>query len=401
VGELQSALDALAAEDLFALPPGAVLDRTTALLRLANQVTAELTRTVRHADSTQACEHDGKKSMASWLRGHGHLTAGEAGRVVRSGRALEHLPATAAAFADGTITATQVATIAPIAGEAERAAAAEQGVDLGLIDRALVTVAHGAAHAQLPQVVQHFRDRLDPDGVEPDPTEGRRLVFRTGTDGSGGGDFDLDAIGLEKVKAAIESYVQADRPKGDTRTRAQQLADALVQLCDNALASGTLPTLRTVKPHVVLTLDIDDLVDPATGPGAARTGFGAQLSAARARWLACDSSISRIVLGPDGVPLDLGRDHRVVTPGLRRAVEHRDRHCVFTGCDAPTHWCDVHHLVHWIFGGDTSLENSGLLCERHHTKVHHGFRIQRDPGGRWRTWRPDGTEILTGPLLQI
>ncbi|HEV7213006.1 MAG TPA: endonuclease, partial [Blastococcus sp.] len=46
------------------------------------------------------------------------------------------------------------------------------------------------------------------------------------------------------------------------------------------------------------------------------------------------------------------------------------------------------------FGGETSEENSGLLCERHHTKVHHGFRIQRDPDGRWHTYRPDGTEIL-------
>jgi hypothetical protein len=206
-------------------------------------------------------------------------------------------------------------------------------------------------------------------------------------------------VGIEKVLAGIESIVQASRPKGDDRTRAQQQADALVQLCDNALASGQLPKLRTVKPHVVLGLDMDDFVDTATNPGAARTGFGAQLSAARARWLACDASISRIVMGPDGVPLDLGRDHRVVTPGLRRAVEARDGHCVFAGCDAPTHWCDVHHLVHWIFGGETSLENSGLVCERHHTKVHHGFRIQRDPSGRWRTWRPDGTEILIGPLL--
>jgi hypothetical protein len=45
-------------------------------------------------------------------------------------------------------------------------------------------------------------------------------------------------------------------------------------------------------------------------------------------------------------------------------------------------------------GGETSLDNSGLLCERHHTKVHHGFRIVRDPDGRWHTYRPDGTEIL-------
>ncbi|WP_269454084.1 DUF222 domain-containing protein [Modestobacter italicus] len=128
---MQSALDALAAQDLFALPSGAVLARTAALLQLANRVAAELTRTVRHADATGAAEHDGKKTIASWLRGHGHLTPGEAGRVVRSGRALEHLPATAAAFADGTVTASQVAAIAPIADDAARAAADAQGVDLG------------------------------------------------------------------------------------------------------------------------------------------------------------------------------------------------------------------------------------------------------------------------------
>jgi hypothetical protein len=49
----------------------------------------------------------------------------------------------------------------------------------------------------------------------------------------------LDAVGGEKLQAALESIVQAARPQGDMRTRAQQQADALVQLADNALASGT------------------------------------------------------------------------------------------------------------------------------------------------------------------
>ena len=40
-----------------------------------------------------------------------------------------------------------------------------------------------------------------------------------------------------------------------------------------------------------------------------------------------------------------------------------------------------------------------LPCERHHTKIHSGFRVERQPDGRWRTWRPDGTEILLGPLI--
>jgi hypothetical protein len=400
VGELQSAVDALAAEDLSALSGPQVLDDLRPLLVARNRLDAEITRRVRAVDVTGAAEHDGLKTPQSWLRGHGHLSHAEAARLVRSGRALEHLPAVAAAFAAGTITAGQVATIAPIAGDDELAAAAEQGVDVGAMEESLLAVAEGEAHDKLAQVVHLYREALDPDGPEPDPTEGRRLTLSRHADGSGSGRFDLDAVGFEKAAAAIESIVQASRPQGDERTRAQQNADALVQLCDNQLASGNLPTLRTQKPHVIVTIDDEDLTDTTTtGAGAARTGFGARISAARARWLACDGVISRIVMGPDGQPLDVGRTHRVVPAHIRRAVEQRDGHCVFAGCDAPTHWCDVHHVVHWIHGGETSLDNSGLVCERHHTKVHHGFRIERDPGGRWRTWRPDGTEILIGPLL--
>jgi hypothetical protein len=110
--------------------------------------------------------------------------------------------------------------------------------------------------------------------------------------------------------------------------------------------------------------------------------------------MACDGQITRIVLDPDGLPLDVGRSQRIVPPHIRRAVEIRDKHCVFTGCTAPHWWAEVHHLIDWVFGGETSLDNSGLLCERHHTKVHAGFRIQRQPDGSWRTWRPDGTEIV-------
>ncbi|MFQ1000578.1 DUF222 domain-containing protein [Modestobacter sp. SSW1-42] len=399
MSELQSALDALAAEDLHAFTNGQTLERTASLVQLANRVAAELTRTVRHGELTQAAERDGLRTMRSWLIGHARLAPKDASMIVRSARRLEHVPAVAAGFAEGEVNAAQVDLVVGAVGPTELVRAAEQGVDLAAFDRDWATIAAGAPHDVLKVAVRAFEDALDPDGAEPDPTEGRRLSIAKHADGSVTGRFDLDAVGGEKVQAAIESIVQAARPQGDERTRAQQNADALVQLCDNQLAAGGLPLLRTVKPHVVVTIDLDDLVDPADGPGAADLGFGAVVSAARARYLACDGSISRIVMGPGGVPLDLGRDHRVVTPGLRKAVERRDGSCVFAGCEAPTHWCDVHHLVHWAHGGETSLENSALLCERHHTKVHHGFTVERDPGGRWRTHRPDGTEILLGPLL--
>ncbi|MBM7808335.1 hypothetical protein JOD57_004172 [Geodermatophilus bullaregiensis] len=379
---------------------GDVLDDVAALVAERNRVDALLARRVRAAELSQAPERDGLTSTASWLRGHCRLSAAAAGRLVTAGRVLEHLPALAEAHDTGLVSAEQVAVAGQILTPERLAAAAAAGVDLAVIDAVLTQVALDHPHADFVRVVRHYLADLDPDGPEPDPTEGRSLTLAKHADGSLSFRGQLDAAGGEKFQAAVESFVQADRPAGDDRTRAQRLGDALVQLADNALAAGDLPTLRTVKPHVAVVIDVEDLADPATGPGAGRMGFGATISAARARRLACDATVSRVVMGPDGAPLDLGREQRLADRYLRRAVELRDGGCVFTGCDAPTWWAEVHHLVHWIDGGETNLENSALLCERHHTKVHHGFRVERQPDGRWRTWRPDGTPItVPEPLL--
>ena len=123
MGELSSFLDALAADDLHAMPSPQVLERVAELVRVANRIAAELTRTVRHAESTQAAESDGLKTMQSWLRGHARLSPAAASRLVANGRALELLPAVAAGFADGSISAEQVAVVAPVAAGAHLAAA--------------------------------------------------------------------------------------------------------------------------------------------------------------------------------------------------------------------------------------------------------------------------------------
>jgi hypothetical protein len=392
--ELLAAVRALAATDLHALPAADLLERTASLAAARNMLDAELARTVRRADLAQASERDGLKTMAAWLRGHCRLSPAAAGRLIRAGRTLEQLPAVAVGCAAGTVTADQVEVLTPIVTPTNRAAADAQGVDHHAVDELLAGVAATRPHTELVTVVHHYLDRLDPDGPEPDPTEQRSLTWARHPDGSLTGRLTLDAVGAEKVQTAVESLVQAHRPAGDPRTHAQRQADALVQLCDNLLASGTLPFLRRIKPQLLVTIDLADLLDPTVGRGAATTGLGATLSAARARWAACDPEITRIVIDPDGQPLDLGRTVRLFPPHLRRALDHRDKGCVFPGCGAPTWWCDAHHLLEWALGGQTSLENSGLLCERHHTQVHHGYRIQRQPDGRWRAWRPDDTEIL-------
>jgi len=173
-----------------------VLERTGRLLRAQNRLGAALARSVREGELTQAAEHDGQATMQSWLRGHPRLSAAGAARVVRTGRAMEQLPAVAAAFRDGRLTAEQVAAIAPIAKPENLAAAAD--IDVAEVDRVLAEVAATRTYDELKQVVHHYLARLDPDGTEPDPTEGRRLTIVRHADGSVTGRFDLDAVGGEK-----------------------------------------------------------------------------------------------------------------------------------------------------------------------------------------------------------
>src|SRR3954454_8399449 len=193
---LQSLLDAEPLDGL--VTDEQVLDRTTLLVAVRNAADAELTRTVRRAENMRAPERDGQKSMRSWLRGHLRLSSGAAHRIVVNGRALEQLRAVAAAFADGAVTAEQVAVIAPVTAVDVQAEAVGQGVDLAEVDRLLADVASARPYDELRTVVQHFLDRLDPDGREPDPTEDRVLSIAKHADGSVTVRGELDAVGGEK-----------------------------------------------------------------------------------------------------------------------------------------------------------------------------------------------------------
>ena len=383
------------AEGLHALSGPALLDRTRDLVAERNRIDAALAGTVRVADSKRAFAGDGQATAASWLRGHCRLSKAAASLVVRTGRALEQLPSVEEAHAAGRLIADQVDVIAQITNPQYAALIAARGGTVDGVGQVLTRFAAERPHEELTRLVRQVLDRLDQDGPEPDPTDQRFLSFARHADGSITGRFHLDAVAGEKFQAALEAHRQADRPADDQRTLGRQQADAWVQWADNTLAAGTAPLLRTVKPQVAVKIGSDDLADPATGRGAADLGFGGVASAATARQVACDAELRRYLIDPDGELLDLGRSQRLVTRGLRKAVELRDEACVFAGCDAPAWWCDVHHVIHWAHGGPTSCENGALLCERHHTAVHEGgFEIARDPGTAiWHTYRPDGSEI--------
>lgn len=112
---------------------------------------------------------------------------------------------------------------------------------------------------------------------------------------------------------------------------------------------------------------------PVTGmlgmTGLGMTGDGTELSATIRR-LACDAEIIPAVLDSHGEPLDVGRARRLVTLAIWIALILRDTHCAFPGCTRPPVMCHAHHIIHWLHGGDTKLENLVLLCGHHHRVIH-------------------------------
>ncbi|OLC20004.1 MAG: hypothetical protein AUH27_04760 [Chloroflexi bacterium 13_1_40CM_66_19] len=88
--------------------------------------------------------------------------------------------------------------------------------------------------------------------------------------------------------------------------------------------------------------------------------------------MACDCSVTRVLLSQDSMPVDVGRSKRVISGALGRALKARDGNCKWPRCERSASMCDGHHLVHWIEGGPTDLDNLVLLCRRHHRMVHEG-----------------------------
>ena len=403
MSELQSALDALAAVDVGALTGPEKLDLAAELSIGINRLQSLLCRVVRSADSEQAHLIDGAVNMKAWLRGTCRLSPSEAAAVVTTGRRLEALPETEAAFAAGAITATHAKVITSAVNDQRVAQAAAMGVEPAETDRILAGVAAATTPDVTARAVRRWVMGIDPDGTLADAADVRRsLSLVPGLDGRVFLRGHLDAVGGELVHTALAALMNGDRPAGDTRSHNARQGDALVALARGVLDSGGLPEVRGERPHLRVTIDLQALCAErgAAGVAGGELAWTGPITAESARRLACDSSTVRVITGPDGLPLDVGRSQRTATAAIRRAVEARDGHCVFAGCDALPEWCDVHHEIHWAHGGPTSCDNSALLCERHHTSCHEGgFHVARDAGtARWRTYRPDGTEIVPRSL---
>ncbi|MGI5522632.1 DUF222 domain-containing protein [Micromonospora sp. CA-259024] len=343
--------------------------------RLQQRLASAQLAVVRELDGRGTAVAQGASSTAVWLRHRLRLDISAARRLVGLAASVDAAPpAVRGALADGAVSVEQARVIADTAATVSACAGAEvadkavgvlvewagqfdptllRRMGTRILDHVAPDIADAAAAAALAaEAARAARDRH----VTISEQTGGRLRL-TGT---------LDAEAAALLRAVIDPLSPPAGPD-DTRSAEQRRHDALADVCRLALRTGELPESGGDPAQIVVTTSYDGLTRQL---GAGALDIGLRLAPDTVRRLACDAAILPAVLGGAGQVLDVGRQRRLVTGPLRRALVLRDGGCAFPGCDRPPRWCAAHHIRHWADGGPTSLDNAVLLCGHHHRHVH-------------------------------
>ena len=330
---------------------------------------------VRRFDRSGEYRAEGALSLIAWLRWKCKLSGGAAMERVEIARQLEKLPQTQAAFASGDVGYQHVAVLARAAEHVGTTAVRKE-------EGALLRAAQTMDPGQFTTVAKNFEHRVDAAGALADANRAyQRRYSHIGEPHEGLVRLDgmLDAEGGATLRTALQPFMKP--VKDDARNYGQRSADALVELGRQG-SGGAGP-----RPQLIIRASLDTLAGAAGAPAGELEG-GGTVPAETVQRYACDSAISRIT-GQGELDHELNHASRTLPASTRRALEARDRHCVFPGCTRPLTWCDGHHLVWWTRGGATALPNLALLCRPHHRMVHEeNWRLVRQKDGRFGTIPP-------------
>jgi hypothetical protein len=334
-----------------------------------NVLHARMAELVAEALAVDAWGGPGLRSPEHWLAWQTGLSPARAERMVAMARRRGELPVTFAAFANGELSVDQVAVVV------SHAAAHNDGEACDLAKNATVS--------QLGRTLARFRyadgskPKIDPD---PNASGGQNTKARR----------EKAARDAARVEAAVAPgrlshgfvddgrfYLHVELPADEGAAVDQALkeahnrlfhrgykevswADALVDVAHRSLAAVHSPDRRD-QYRTYIHLDTDSTwVD--NGPAIPRTLF---------EKLTCDGVV-RLLWEREGVPINVGRNQRVIAPHTRRVVLDRDRTCRYPGC-ANTRHLEVHHVLHWERDlGRTDTDNLAAHCSFHHDAIDRG-----------------------------
>lgn len=307
----------------------------------------------------------GIKSPEHWLCWKAGLSPQRARQLPAIARRRGELPATVDTLSRGAVSLEQVAVVA-------RYAPAHT-------DAEVASLATRMSVSQLRRVLSRYRfgdDQTDPESARPGADGNDSLSER---------DAGAVARGSAVLVADGDRFgLHVDAPADDGAMIAQALTEA-----KDALFQAGHPSVTWM--HALIEVCNRSLTSVESAGRAARfrtyvhldtaggwLNAGPALPAALIEKLTCEG-VLQPVWETEGVPVSVGRSHRIVPDRTRRLVLDRDRGCVVPGCDATVH-LEVHHLLAWSSGGRTDLDNLACLCPFHHDALHRGeLSITGDP----------------------
>jgi hypothetical protein len=344
--------------------------------------------------------------MVQWLSWKCGIAPSTARQHLFVARALEGLPAVAAAFERGELTYCKVRALV-------RFATPDTEIDL-------VELARVATGKQLAQIARaHHRATGDPERSRPrkvtvDWDDDGDMIIRAKVPADVGLGFLRALKVAAKVLTATDAGVDdtddaaaaSPAPSGSRPVDHSQrdlvrtvgmvaVFESLVQL---ALAGAGGAAASPPPPELVVMVTPDELGrsrercdEPLTG----RRGLTRDM----VRRLGCDATTSTLLHDGRGSPLDLGRRRRVASPAQHTALHVRSGGtCEFPGC-GHRRFLHAHHIEHWADGGHTDLANLILLCSFHHRLLHEGrYSTRITAGGMPEFLRPDGSSMPTGAV---
>jgi hypothetical protein len=323
----------------------------------------------------------GISSPAHWIAAAADIEVSTAREWIRVGRCLRTLPATARAFAAGTVSYSKIRTIT-------RFATADNEAEL--LDLAIETPA-----GRLGRAVAAWLERTsEADELARHQENSRSCSWRSEPDGMTVFTVRLPPLPAGVLIARLEREVMRAKPASDSRpgprsdngagprpenesepnsgwpSLAQQYADAVHRL---ARASGgeddaTLEVLLHVRGDGC-TLDDGTPIADSVVERVAPTAF-----------------VRALIHDADGRPINASSRQRHPTARQKRVVKERDRRCIDCGAES---LLEYDHVPDYELTGRTLVEELQLRCAPCHAR-RHGSNGVRSPARR-RARRSDAT----------
>jgi hypothetical protein len=318
----------------------------------------------------------------------------------------------------GALTSTFVGTLVALSlgdisyGHAVAIAELCHGVDAERVQRIEARVLPGACGQTVAEFRRSVRRALlkeAPDAVAAAhdvAARKRNVVLYAGEDAMATVALTMPAADAQTLWLAIDSHARLARDQAraglrsgdllDGRTIGAWRCDVMVAWANEVLADPSLPTVHGRPVTVQVVIDIATALGLAENP-CELIGYG-PIPASVGRELAADHEWQRFLVDPaDGRLLDIGRRRYRLSQRLSDFIVARDRRCRFPSCTRRATRCDIDHAVPHGAGGETTRENCGCLCRRHHRlKTFGGWLLESFDDGSCR-WTSPGGQVFDVP----